>query len=86
MYGFWGSLLWREALAAETDLVLNLASREYSRAVAASPAGIACACSPAPSAELESGRVVEKGTLCKMARGEMVRWMAQTCDHLSGGI
>ena len=27
--------------------------------------------------ELKESRVVEKGTLCKMARGEMVRWMAQ---------
>ena len=24
------------------------------------------------------GKVVEKGTLCKMARGEMVRWLAET--------
>ena len=25
----------------------------------------------------KDGRVVEKGTLCKMARGEMVRYMAE---------
>lgn len=25
----------------------------------------------------KDGRVVEKGTLCKMARGQMVRWMAE---------
>ena len=32
LYAFWGGVL-AEALAAETDLVLNLASLEYSRAV-----------------------------------------------------
>ena len=28
-------------------------------------------------AEEKEGRLVEKGTLCKMARGEMVRYMAE---------
>ena len=27
--------------------------------------------------EEEDGRVIEKGTMCKMARGEMVRYMAE---------
>ena len=27
--------------------------------------------------EIINGKVVEKGTLCKMARGEMVRYMAE---------
>jgi cytoplasmic iron level regulating protein YaaA (DUF328/UPF0246 family) len=27
--------------------------------------------------EEKDGRVIEKGTLCKMARGEMVRYMAE---------
>ena len=27
--------------------------------------------------ELKDGKVVEKGTQCKMARGQMVRWLAE---------
>ena len=55
--------------------MVNLASREYSRAVEphlpASVSFVTCT-----FGELLGDRVVEKGTLCKMARGEMVRWMA----------
>lgn len=75
LYGFWGGRL-AEALAAETDLVLNLASREYSRAVLPHlperVKAITCV-----FGQWEKGRVVEKGTLCKMARGQMVRWLAE---------
>ncbi|RHR11244.1 peroxide stress protein YaaA [Pseudoflavonifractor sp. AF19-9AC] len=74
LYAFWGDKL-AKALAEETDTVLNLASREYSRAVEphlpASASFVTCT-----FGELQGGKVVEKGTLCKMARGEMVRWMA----------
>ena len=28
-------------------------------------------------AEEKNGKVIEKGTMCKMARGEMVRWLAE---------
>ena len=51
LYAFWGDRLAGQ-LAAETDFVLNLASKEYSKAV-------------------------ETGTMCKMARGQMVRWLAE---------
>ena len=75
LYSFWGSQL-ADCLAAETDLVVNLASREYSRAVEPHlPARVRfLTCS---FGEERDGRVVEKGTLCKMARGQMVRWMAE---------
>ncbi len=75
LYSFWGDKLAR-ALAAETDLVVNLASKEYSRAVSphlpSSVALLTCT-----FGEEKAGKVVEKGTMCKMARGEMVRWMAE---------
>lgn len=75
LYGFWGDAPAR-ALAAETDLILDLASAEYSRCVAPHlPAGtrrVRCV-----FGQPVSGRVVEKGTLCKMARGEMVRFLAE---------
>lgn len=75
LYGFWGGRL-GEALGAETDTVIDLASKEYSRAVLPHlpPATRVVTC---VFGEEKEGRVVEKGTLCKMARGEMVRYMAQ---------
>lgn len=75
LYAFWGPQL-ALSLARETNLVLDLASKEYSRAVAphlpASVRLITCV-----FGELQDGKVVEKGTLCKMARGQMVRWLAE---------
>ncbi len=75
LYGFWGSRLGK-ALGAETDTVIDLASKEYSRAVLPHlpPATRVVTC---VFGEVKEDRVVEKGTLCKMARGEMVRYMAQ---------
>ena len=75
LYGFWGSTL-AEQLAAETDLVLDLASKEYSRAVEPhlTPAVRFLTCT---FGELKGGKIIEKGTMCKMARGQMVRWLAE---------
>ncbi len=75
LYAFWGSRL-AELLAAETDFVLNLASREYSSAVEPHlPSGVRfLTCS---FGERKGGKIIEKGTLCKMARGQMVRWLAE---------
>ena len=75
LYGFWGTQLAGQ-LAAETDLVVNLASKEYSRAVEPHlPPDIRfLTCT---FGELKGGKVVEKGTMCKMARGQMVRWLAE---------
>lgn len=75
LYEFWDGRPAKE-LAAETDFILNLASREYSRAVSAhlpkSVSFLTCT-----FGELKEGKVIEKGTMCKMARGEMVRWLAE---------
>ena len=75
LYQFWGDRLARQ-LASEADVVLNLASREYSRAVEVylpkTVRFVTCA-----FGELKDGKVVEKGTKCKMARGQMVRWLAE---------
>ena len=75
LYAFWGATL-AETLAAETDLVVNLASREYSRAVEPHlpPSVRFLTCT---FGEEKGGKVLEKGTACKMARGQMVRWMAE---------
>ena len=75
LYDFWGSRL-AESLCAETDCVLNLASKEYSAAIAKnlpdSVRFITCL-----FVEEKNGRLIEKGTMCKMARGDMVRFMAE---------
>ncbi|WP_455581830.1 peroxide stress protein YaaA [Dysosmobacter sp.] len=79
LYAFWGGRL-ADQLAAETDLVWNLASKEYSRAVEPYlPAGVRLL--TCTFGEYRDGRVVEKGTLCKMARGQMVRWLAE--NHIT---
>ena len=75
LYGFWGSRI-AECLFSETDCIVNLASREYSRCVSAwlteDVRFLTCV-----FGERKNGAIVEKGTLCKMARGEMVRFMAE---------
>ena len=75
LYAFWGSKL-ADTLARETDCILNLASKEYSRAVAphlpASVRFLSCT-----FGEIHHGKIIEKGTMCKMARGQMVRWLAE---------
>ncbi len=75
LYQFWGDRLARQ-LATETDFVLNLASKEYSRAVEPHlPRSVRFA--TCTFGEWKGGKVIEKGTQCKMARGQMVRWMAE---------
>ena len=36
--------------------------------------------------EWKAGRIIEKGTLCKMARGRMVRWLAENNVTAAGDI
>jgi len=66
----------RQHGTSETDFVLNRASKEYSRAVEPhlpkSVRFLTCT-----FGEHKDGKVIEKGTMCKMARGQMVRWLAE---------
>ncbi len=75
LYAFWGDSLAKE-LTQETDCIINLASKEYSTAISKYVPGsvrfLTCT-----FGELKNGKVIEKPTMCKMARGEMVRFMAQ---------
>lgn len=75
LYEYWGSCLAR-ALEAEGDAVLNLASEEYSRAVTRHLRQ-GTRCITPVFAEWEAGRLKEKGVYVKMARGEMVRFLAE---------
>ena len=75
LYEFWGCHLYRE-LTREDHVILNLASREYAKAVEPY-------CTPedrfitAEFGEWKDGKVRQKGTFAKMARGEMVRYLAE---------
>lgn len=77
LYAYWGSKL-AMRLFSETSLVLNLASKEYSKCISAYLSDfpekrfVTCV-----FGELSGDRIVEKGTLAKMARGEMVRFLAE---------
>lgn len=75
LYAYWGDSL-AMALFAETDCIVNLASKEYSVCISKYLPGnvrfITCV-----FGEEKSGKVIEKGTMCKMARGEMVRFLAE---------
>lgn len=75
LYAFWGSRLYEE-VRDESRIILNLASKEYFRCIESclSPEDIFI--TPVFCEEVE-GRLVTKGTYAKMARGEMVRFMAE---------
>lgn len=75
LYEFWGDKLYQELLD-EDRTVLNLASKEYSRCIerylCPEDQFVTCV-----FGEWVDGKVKQKGTLAKMARGEMVRYMAE---------
>lgn len=78
LYKFWGDKLYREVAGEEKDggLILNLASKEYSKCIEKylTPEDTYVT---VVFGELADGKVKQKGTLAKMARGEMVRYLAK---------
>jgi len=74
LYDFWGASLYREVID-DSRIIVNLASKEYSRCIEKylrpDDRYITCI-----FGELEGNKVVQKGVYAKMARGEMVRFMA----------
>ena len=75
LYSFWGKSL-AESVSEDTNCIINLASKEYSIAVEKHLAPDVRFITVIFGEE-KDGKVVEKGTACKMARGEMVRFMAE---------
>lgn len=90
LYDYWSDQI-AEQLFSETDLIINLASKEYSKCIEKylpkkedsiinSKEGaynkkiefITCT-----FGELKDDKVVEKGTIVKMARGQMVKYLAE---------
>lgn len=76
LYDLWGDRLY-EAVRDDSGIIINLASREYSvcieKYLKKQDRYITCV-----FGELSGEKFVTKGTYAKMARGEMVRFMA---DH-----
>ena len=75
LYAYWGDRL-AQMLFEETHCIINLASKEYSISVSKYLPSDLCFIT-CVFGEEKNGKVIEKGTMCKMARGEMVRYMAQ---------
>lgn len=75
LYSFWSDKLATQ-LICETDVIVNLASQEYSRVITQylPPSMQLVTCI---FGERQGTKILEKGTMCKMARGCMVRWMAE---------
>lgn len=75
LYQFWGDRIYKEVLD-ESRTIVNLASKEYSRCIEnylrEGDKFLTCI-----FGELKDGKVIQKGTQAKMARGEMVRFMAE---------
>jgi Uncharacterized protein conserved in bacteria len=76
LYGFWDESVYRE-LTARDHVVLNLASKEYSKVVEPylqkDDVFVTCI-----FGELLNGKIIQKGTMAKMARGEMVNFLSAT--------
>ena len=75
LYAYWGDSL-ANALWTQGDVVINLASKEYSQCISRYiPEGkLFLTCT---FGERKGEKIIEKGTMCKMARGEMVRYLAE---------
>lgn len=74
LYAFWGDVIYR-TLTEEDQTILNLASKEYSKAIEPylqkEDRFVTCV-----FGEYKDGKVVQKGTMAKMARGEMVNFLS----------
>lgn len=75
LYEFWGSKLY-DGVVDDSHVILNLASKEYSKCLEPylQPQDRFVTC---VFGEEVNGKVVQKGVYAKMARGEMVRYMAE---------
>lgn len=75
LYHFWKESISKKLLS-ESDCIVNLASKEYSKCITPylkqNTVFVTCA-----FGEIKNEKLIEKGTYAKMARGEMVRFMAE---------
>lgn len=89
LYDFWAGLI-AGKLAREAKLIVNLASKEYSKAVEShlppETAFITCQFVVCKQDKMGGRKLVTKGTEAKMARGEMVRFMAERSIEEAEGL
>ncbi|MCL1948718.1 MAG: peroxide stress protein YaaA [Turicibacter sp.] len=74
LYKYWGDSIYKE-LTKDSNVILNLASKEYSKAIEKylAPSDVMVTCT---FGTLVEGKFKVKATEAKMARGEMVRYLA----------
>lgn len=74
LYAFWGDIIYK-TLTEKDHTILNLASKEYSKAIEPylqeQDQFVTCI-----FGEYKDGKVLQKGTMAKMARGEMVNFLS----------
>ena len=75
LYALWGRRLY-EAVRDESGIILNLASKEYSKGIESFLSEKDRYITPV-FCEEAGGKLVTKATYAKMARGEMVRFIAE---------
>ena len=75
LYEFWGEMLYREVMD-DSGIIINLASKEYSKCIEKylTPTDRYITIT---FCEKSGDKLITKGTYAKMARGEMVRYMAE---------
>ena len=75
LYDFWGDSLYEE-VRDSSGIIVNLASKEYSKCIEKylTPEDTYITCI---FAEQVGEKLVQKGVYAKMARGDMVRFMAE---------
>ena len=79
LYEFWGRRPLEAMIADGTDIIVNVASKEYAKAVVpwARKAGLPVVTCIFGEARASDGRVVQRATEAKAARGAFVRWCAE---------
>lgn len=77
LYEFWGRSLY-DAVCDESGIIVNLASKEYAKCIEKYLTEDNLFLNITFCEEVR-GKLVTKGTYAKMARGEMVRFMAENC-------
>ena len=84
LYEFWGEMLYREVMD-DSGIIINLASKEYSKCIEKylTPADRYITIT---FCEKSGDKLITKGTYAKMARGEMVRYMAENHIEKPDGI
>ena len=75
LYDYWGSNLYNE-VRDQSGIIINLASKEYAKCIE-KYLSFEDRYITVTFCELSGGKRVTKGTYAKMARGEMVRFMAE---------